>query len=231
MRRWRDFIRDFWQDLGRRRGDPWRAQRGDMVRGQIAARGVRDARVLAAMDRVPRHLFLPASVRALAYEDQPLDIGHEQTISQPYVVAVMLESLGLTGTERVLEIGTGSGYQAALLAELAAEVFSVERIPELAQQARQTLGLLGGRRAAVRTGNGWDGWPEQAPFDAVIVSAGSDRVPPALADQLRPGGRLVMPLGSPDRQDLVRFAKTEAGLKKEILFPVRFVPFVKPENA
>lgn len=166
-----------------------------MVRLQVAARGVRDARVLEAMRRVPRDRFVPAAHRGDAWADRPLPIGHGQTVSQPYMVALMCEALGLRGSERVLEVGTGSGYQAAVLGELAAEVFTVERIPELADRAARTLEELGCGNVAVVTGDGCRGLPDRAPFDAIVVAAAAPAVPAALRAQLADGGILVVPVG------------------------------------
>jgi protein-L-isoaspartate(D-aspartate) O-methyltransferase len=194
-----------------------------MVREQIEARGVRNAAVLAAMGAVPRHELVPESVREHAYEDRPLPIGHLQTISQPYVVAAMSEALDLGPEERVLEIGTGSGYQAAVLSGLCREVFSIEIVAPLAERARTELARLGYDNVQVRSGDGYRGWPEQAPFDAIVVTAAPDHVPQPLLDQLALGGRLVMPVGD-TFQELIRITRTEGGFERESLFPVRFVP-------
>lgn len=203
---------------------PRSAEREAMVRNQIVARGVKDERVLRAMRLVPRHEFVPEPWRGLAYTDQPLPIGEDQTISQPLVVAHMTEQLGLTGGERVLEIGTGSGYQAAILAEVAAEVYTIEIVPSLAARAARDLTRLGYGDIHVREGDGYRGWPEAAPFDAVIVTAAPDHVPQPLIDQLKPGGRMILPLGDAD-QDLVLIRKDENGkVTRKILYPVRFVP-------
>jgi protein-L-isoaspartate(D-aspartate) O-methyltransferase len=176
--------------------------REQMVARQLVARGIRDTRVLAAMRRVPRHRFVPPRLEAEAYGDHPLPIGEGQTISQPYMVARMTELLGLAGWERVLEIGTGSGYQAAVLAELAAAVYSIESLPTLADHARRILGELGYRNLLVRTGDGTLGWPEEAPFDRVIVTAGAPSVPEPLVAQLSEGGRMVIPVGREECQVL-----------------------------
>jgi protein-L-isoaspartate(D-aspartate) O-methyltransferase len=196
-----------------------------MVQEQIAARGVRDSRVLAAMKKVPRHAFVPEGLQSVAYSDQPLPIGHGQTISQPYVVAFMSEALELKAKDRVLEIGTGSGYQAAVLAELAREVYSIEIVEPLARQAEERLRRLGYTNVTLRVGDGYRGWPEAAPFDAIMVTAAPDHVPQPLVDQLREGGRLIVPVGR-FSQDLVRIRRTDKGIKKEYLLPVRFVPMV-----
>lgn len=203
--------------------DPSAERRRRMVDSQIRARGISDARVLAAMSRVPRHLFVPAGVRAQAYDDYPLPIGAQQTISQPYIVALMTSLLELSGDERVLEIGTGSGYQAAVLAELAREVFSIEILEPLSANARQTLASLGYQNLHLRVGDGWAGWPEAAPFDAIIVTAAPEKVPQPLLDQLKVGGRLVIPVGA-FFQDLLVLTKTATGLEKKNVIPVRFVP-------
>ncbi len=200
--------------------------RDRMVATQIEARGIRDARVLSILGNVPRHRFVPEADRTRAYEDYPLSIGHGQTISQPYIVGLMTELLALKGTERVLEIGTGSGYQAAVLSGLAAEVYTIEIIPELAARADSILSELGYGNVRVRAGDGYAGWPEAAPFDAVIVTAAPDRIPQALADQLKPGGRLVIPVGS-ITQELLLAVKTERGLDVKSITPVRFVPMVR----
>lgn len=201
-----------------------------MVETQIRRRGVKDRRVLEVMERVPRHLFVPEAVRDQAYQDNALPIGHGQTISQPFVVAAMSEQMRLAGGERVLEIGTGSGYQAAVLGELASEVYTIEIVPELAARARRTLKALGRANVFVREGDGWAGWPEKAPFDAIMVTAAPEQVPPALVEQLKSGGRMVIPLGPAGDQELVVLTKTSSGLKEEKVFPVRFVPFVRPEE-
>jgi protein-L-isoaspartate(D-aspartate) O-methyltransferase len=203
--------------------DGFAAQRDDMVTRQIEAREVRDPRVLAAMRKVPRHLFVPPSLADEAYDDHPLPIGEGQTISQPYIVALMTELLGLKGGERVLEVGTGSGYQAAVLAELAGEVYSLEIVEPLARRAAATLEGLGYGRIRVRAGDGYLGWPEAAPFDAIIVTAAPDHVPQPLVDQLGVGGRLVIPVGDV-YQELVVCTKTAAGVSRRSVIPVRFVP-------
>ncbi len=203
--------------------DQYAAAREQMVRDQIEDRGIRDSRVLAAMRKVPRHLFVPAGEQAHAYNDYPLPIGHEQTISQPFVVAYMTEALELKPRDRVLEIGTGSGYQAAILAELAGQVYSIEIVEELAKEAAGRLRRLGYSNVQVRAGDGYRGWPEAAPFDAIIVTAAPDHIPQPLVDQLREGGRMVLPLGKWE-QDLIRLRRSGAGIRHESLLPVRFVP-------
>jgi protein-L-isoaspartate(D-aspartate) O-methyltransferase len=206
------------------RPDPT-AARADMVRQQIAARGVVDARVLAAMARVPRHEFVPAAIVAEAYDDGPLAIGEAQTISQPYVVAAMSELAGLTPTSRVLEIGTGSGYQTAVLAELAAAVYSIEIVASLAARARATLARLG-YAARLRVGDGYAGWPEAAPFDAIVVTAAAPAIPRPLLGQLAIGGRLVVPVGpAGGRQELLTITRSAAERYDEArAFAVAFVP-------
>jgi protein-L-isoaspartate(D-aspartate) O-methyltransferase len=199
------------------------AQRQAMVKHQIQARAVKDPRVLAAMRKVPRHEFVPAEQKANAYSDRPLPIGYDQTISQPYIVAFMSEALRIGPGARVLEIGTGSGYQAAVLTEMGAEVYSIEIVCPLAEQARKDLDRIGYSRVVTKCGDGYQGWPEPAPFDAVIVTAAPDHVPAPLLDQLKPGGRLVIPVGT-GYQQLKRFTKTDKGMKEEDLLPVVFVP-------
>jgi protein-L-isoaspartate(D-aspartate) O-methyltransferase len=198
--------------------------RARMVDEQIAARGVHDPRVLAALRRIPRHEFVPEAVRDEAYEDRPLAIGDGQTISQPYIVAVMTELARVGPKSRVLEVGTGSGYQAAVLAEVAAEVWSVEIVPALAARAAATLARLGYDRVHLRQGDGWRGWPEAAPFDAILVTAAAPHVPPALRAQLAPAGRLVIPVGDADDQALEVHTRGANGFTVERVFPVRFVP-------
>ena len=197
--------------------------RGRMVSDQIEARGVKDPLTLASLRKVPRHLFVPAAEAAEAYSDRPLPIGHGQTISQPYIVAFMTEALLLKGGEKVLEVGTGSGYQAAVLAEIATEVYSIEIVEPLAREARDRLASLGYRNVQVRAGDGYQGWPEVAPFDAVIVTAAAPRVPEPLKQQLRDGGRLVLPVGDQDQELLVLTRHGERFEERRAL-PVRFVP-------
>ena len=198
-----------------------------MVRLQVELRDVRDRRVLSALRRVPRHLFVPPGSRAAAYEDHPISIGHGQTISQPYIVAFMTEALQLRGSERVLEIGTGSGYQTAILAELCAEVFSVERIPELADRARGVLAELGYDNVSVRTGDGSEGWPEKAPYDAIIVTAAAPEVPAALRDQMADNGLLVVPVGDiRGTQELVIARRIGASYSIHASIGCRFVPLL-----
>lgn len=185
---------------------------------------MRDARVLEAMRKVPRHRFMPESQRAHAYDDRPLPIAHGQTISQPYIVALMSELADVKPGDTVLEVGTGSGYQAAVLAEMGVKVFSIEIIEPLAKQATATLSELGyGNKVEVRHGDGYAGWPERAPFDAVIVTAAPPKIPKPLKQQLKVGGRLVIPVGK-HYQSLIRVTRTKDGFREESVIPVRFVP-------
>jgi protein-L-isoaspartate(D-aspartate) O-methyltransferase len=200
-----------------------RARRLGMVETQIVARGVTDPAVLAAMRAVPRHRFVPEPLGPRAYDDTPLPIGDGQTISQPYVVAVMTSAIRPQRSMRVLEVGTGSGYQAAVLAACVAEVDSVEVIPALGRRAGSLLKELGYRNVEVRVGDGFDGWPERAPFDAVVLTAAPERVPQPLLDQLKEGGRLVAPVGR-GVQELVVMTKTRRGVVTEVIDAVRFVP-------
>jgi protein-L-isoaspartate(D-aspartate) O-methyltransferase len=204
--------------------DDWRRR---MVDDQL--RGIRDRRVLAAMAAVPRHLFVPEGMRHMAYEDVPLPIGHGQTISQPRMVAITLQAAELHGEERVLEVGAGSGYQAALLSLLAREVYALEIIPELVDMARRNLARAGIRRVEVILADGTDGWPEGAPYEAIIVAAAAREIPEALTDQLAPGGRLLIPVGPPHLQTLVRVRRSADGLMSEDLGGCAFVPLVHGE--
>lgn len=199
--------------------------RRNMVEYQIKARGIKDKRVIAAMLKVPRHLFVPEEMRDMAYRDEPLPIGYGQTISQPYIVAYMTEALKLRPEDKVLEIGTGSGYQTAILAELVRDVYTIEIIPELSERAQVTLKNLGYTNIEFLIGDGSKGWPEKAPFDAILVSAAPAEVPPALVEQLQINGRLVIPVGT-DSQELVLIKKTKKGLEKTRLLGVRFVPLI-----
>jgi protein-L-isoaspartate(D-aspartate) O-methyltransferase len=197
-----------------------------MTDSQIRGRGVRDPLVLAAVNKVPRHLFVPEGMRGSAYADGPLPIGQGQTISQPYIVAYMTEALGLKGGERVLEVGTGSGYQTAVLAEIVGEVWSVEIVESLSLKARSVLDNLGYANIRYRVGDGSAGWPEAAPFDAVMVTAAAATIPESLEAQLGPGGRMIVPVGT-HLQDLFLVRREEKGLTKQRLLAVRFVPLVK----
>src|SRR5881275_2660187 len=200
------------------------SERQQMVQGQLVSRGVHDERVLAAISKVPREEFVPQASRAASYTDQPLPIGYGQTISQPYIVAFMTEQLHPSSGDRVLEIGTGSGYQAAVLAELVAEVYSIEIIELLAKSAEATLQRLGYKNVHVKVGDGYKGWPEHAPFDAVIVTCAPDHVPQPLIDQLKEGGRMIIPVGSFGDQELYLLEKKNGELKRRAVLPVRFVP-------
>ncbi len=204
--------------------------RAHMVETQLRRRGIADERVLDAMARVPRELFVPESVRAFAYDDGALPIGHRQTISQPFVVATICSLLALEGHERVLDVGTGSGYQAAVLAELAREVVTIERIQELAEAARATLAEAGYPNVEVRVGDGSVGVPDRAPFDAIAVAAAAPTVPPALYAQLSEDGRIVVPRGSRWGQELVLLSRTLAGPVERTSIPCRFVPLVGDEG-
>jgi len=209
--------------------DPYQAEREAMVRNQIAARGVRDNRVLEAMRQVPRHEFVPENLRTDAYNDHPLPISAGQTISQPYIVAFMTELLKPEPDDKVLEIGTGSGYQAAVLALLVDKVYTIEIVESLGQQARQRLNRLGYDNVEVRIGNGYKGWPEEAPFDGVIVTAAPEEIPQALIGQLAKGGRLIVPVGPVyGNQELMVVEKDQNGkVSRRSVLPVRFVPMVE----
>ncbi|MGO8988743.1 MAG: protein-L-isoaspartate(D-aspartate) O-methyltransferase [bacterium] len=197
-----------------------------MVEEQIVSRGIKNPRLIAAMRKIPRHLFVEEALQIQAYTDHPLPIGDKQTISQPYMVALMTEALLLTGRERILEIGTGSGYQTAILAELSEKVFSVERIRPLAIRARKLLYELGYFNVEIKIFDGTFGWMEESPFDAILVTAGSPDIPETLIDQLAVGGKLVIPVGDAFVQDLFRVTKTEGGVKKEDLGGCRFVKLI-----
>ncbi|MCD6295538.1 MAG: protein-L-isoaspartate(D-aspartate) O-methyltransferase [Deltaproteobacteria bacterium] len=211
-----------------REPDDFARLRKIMVQRQILDRGVKNPGVIKAMLKVPRHLFVPQARRAYSYGDYPLPIGEGQTISQPYIVAYMTEALDLRPDDKVLEIGTGSGYQAAILAELVREVCTIEIVANLGKRARQTLDKLGYKNIHVKIGDGYKGWPEKAPFDAVIVTCAPERVPRALIEQLNEGGRMIIPVGRTGGvQKLVRAVKKGGRLKTENVMYVRFVPMVK----
>ena len=201
-------------------------QRQRMVERQIRKRGVRSGRVLAAMERIPRHRFVPEDSCDHAYEDSPLSIGKGQTISQPFMVAVMTECAAPESDDRVLEVGTGSGYQTAILAELVREVYSLERIPELAERAEGLLSRLGYENVSIRVGDGSEGWREKAPFDAIIVTAGAPEIPEPLVEQLEEGGRLVIPIGSAHHQTLCTVKKERNRIRKEEGTGCVFVPLI-----
>jgi protein-L-isoaspartate(D-aspartate) O-methyltransferase len=206
--------------------DPFVLARQRMVAEQLAGpgRNITNAAVLTAMRKVPRHEFVPEGLRAAAYQDGPLPIGYDQTISQPYIVAFMTEQLEPKSTDKVLEIGTGSGYQAAVLAELVAQIYTIEIIEELAKRAATDLKRLGYTNVYVRAGDGYKGWPEAAPFDSIIVTCAPEEVPPPLIAQLKDGGRMIVPVGPLWRQELVMFRKHGAALERRAVLPVRFVP-------
>lgn len=211
--------------------DPFEARRARMVEEQIRARGVRDERVLEAMRSVPRHRFVPEEHRDEAYGDFPLPIGFNQTISQPYIVAFMTEALRIGPGARVLEVGTGSGYQAAVLGRIAAEVYTIEIVSPLAARSAALLAELGCANVHVKDGDGYAGWPEHAPFDAVIVTAAPDHVPPPLIDQLAMGGRLVIPVGVIEQELRVLTKQPDGRLREEARMPVRFVPLTRRPGA
>jgi protein-L-isoaspartate(D-aspartate) O-methyltransferase len=227
--------------LAQKDNDTYSKQREEMVRTQIStlrwsgSQAVRDSRVLDSMSKTPRHRFVPAELVAYAYEDRPLPIGYGQTISQPYIVAKMTELLEPKGEHRVLEIGTGSGYQAAVLSPLVAQVYSIEIIEPLGTAARRRLETLGYKNIEVRVGDGYFGWPEKGPFDSIIVTAAANHIPPPLVEQLKPGGRMVIPLGNPfQTQMLMLVTKGSKGppdLQVRSLMPVAFVPLVGEPKA
>ncbi len=202
--------------------------RAKMVDTQIAQRGIRSNNVLEAMRKVPRHLFVPSNLVSLAYSDRPLPIGYEQTISQPYIVAFMSEALDVDPGDKILEIGTGSGYQAAVLAEMGMEVWTMEIVPGLADFARENLKKTGYSQVNVKCGNGFKGWPEQAPFDAIILTAAPNQIPETLVEQLKINGTMILPVGPVQSiQKLIKVTRTEKGIKQKTLLPVRFVPMIK----
>ena len=207
-------------------------QRTRMVRDQLATRGIKNSAVLKVMRETPRELFMPPAVRAFAYEDRAVPIGYGQTISQPYIVAFMTETLDISKAHRVLEIGTGSGYQAAILSSLAKEVYTIEIVGQLAQSASTVLNQLGYKNVIVREGNGYKGWADKAPFDRIILTAAPPELPPTLMDQLKPGGRLLAPIGDESAaQELRLVEKTAAGkITSRPVLPVRFVPMIKPRE-
>lgn len=206
--------------------DPFAALRARMVRDQIERRGVSDPRVLRAMETIPRHQFVPEGCQESAYDDGPVCIGEGQTISQPYIVAYMSEAIRPGPEDRVLEVGTGSGYQTAVLSRLVGQVYSMEVRPHLAEEARARLEAIGCANVTLRVGDGSSGWPERAPFDAILVTAAPRELPRALLPQLGPGGRLVVPIGTGD-QELVRMTRSAEGFEREVLLPVRFVPLTR----
>jgi protein-L-isoaspartate(D-aspartate) O-methyltransferase len=212
-------------NLELRATDDYGKRRESMVATQLQSRDIRNSRVLEAMREVPRHLFVPEAVRHLAYNDSPLPIGLNQTISQPYIVALMTQLAEPRPEDRAFEVGTGSGYQAAVLSQLVSEVYTIEIIPELANQARSVLEGLAYDNVHVRAGDGYAGWPEEAPFDIILVTAAAPRVPEPLAEQLREGGRMVIPVGAPGAiQELIVMRKDGGRLRERRVIPVRFVP-------
>jgi len=233
---WHDTVASPWSSLlvsaccflrGAGAAEPdYAAARQHMVVEQLVApeRGIKNVRVLAAMNKVPRHEFVPASLRNQAYEDYPLAIGYEQTISQPYIVALMTEKLDPKPTDRVLEIGTGSGYQAAVLAELVHEVYTIEIVDPLARRAEADLKRLGYQNVTVRSGDGYNGWAEAAPFDAIMVTCAPDHVPQPLVDQLKEGGRMIIPVGPAGHQQLYILLKRDGKMESQAVLPVGFVP-------
>jgi protein-L-isoaspartate(D-aspartate) O-methyltransferase len=206
----------------------WKTEAKKMVASQLISRGIADKNVLRVMENTPRHLFIPENLRQEAYHDGPLPIGEGQTISQPFVVAIMTELLRLKGDEKVLEIGTGSGYQAAVLAQLADTCYSIELIKKLADDASALLKQLGYTNVIAKCGDGYRGWPEHAPFDRIIVTAAPAEIPKALIEQLKPDGIMVLPVGK-FYQELIVVTKTKKGINRERIIPVRFVPMVKPD--
>ena len=209
----------------------WKEKADQMVEKQIEKRGVKDPRVLKVMRDIPRHLFIPPHLEKIAYNDGPLPIGEGQTISQPYIVALMTELLELKGDEKILEIGTGSGYQAAVLSALASEVFSIEIVKNLVDSAAVRLDKLGYKNVTTHWGDGYKGWSDQAPFDGIIVTAAPDKIPQPLIDQLKTGGRLVVPVGT-RHQELKVITKNEDGsIQSKNIIPVRFVPMVHPKDS
>lgn len=227
----------FWAALvvvwGQPAGEPvdYAARRQSMVREQLVARGIKDPQVLAAMGRVPRELFVPPGQEPFAYEDRPLPIGHGQTISQPYIVALMTELLAPGKRDRVLEVGTGSGYQAAVLGRLAGKVFSLEIVPELARTAALLLRAEGFRNVQVREGDGYKGWVAFAPYDRILLTAAPPEIPAALVAQLRPGGRLVAPVGEQTQRLVVVDKSLDGRTQTRSIIPVRFVPMVRGSGA
>ena len=206
------------------------AQRQRMIEQQLKPRGIKDQRVLAAIAKVPREEFIPADERSDAYEDGPLPIGYDQTISQPYIVAFMTEQLRPKPSDRVLEIGSGSGYQAAILAELVADVYTIEIVEPLAKTAEATLQRLGYKNVHLKVGDGYQGWPTEAPFDAIIVTCAPDKVPQPLVDQLKDGGCMVIPVGERFAQQLYLLEKKNGQVKESVTLPVRFVPMTREQK-
>lgn len=207
----------------------WQIEAEKMVDSQIISRGVRDKDVIRVMKQTPRHLFVPEHLKDQAYRDHPLPIGSGQTISQPYIVAIMTEYLELTGSEKVLEVGTGSGYQAAILSQLADSCYSIEVVRALALESSRLLKEQGCTNVLVKWGDGYKGWPEHAPFDRIIITAAPESVPEKLLEQLAMNGRMVLPVGG-HSQELILISKTEQGIKRRNIIPVRFVPMIHPDD-
>lgn len=206
-------------------------RRDQMVEKQLKARGIKDKRVLEAMQAIPRHLFVPEEIQNAAYEDRPLPIGYSQTISQPYIVAYMTEALRIEPTERILEVGTGSGYQAALLAKLAQSVYTIEIMEPLYLRAKETISKLQISNISFKLGDGWEGWPEEAPFDKIIVTAAASKAPLKLYAQLKEGGLIIFPLGQEEEVQVLMLGKKLAGkIKTKELLPVRFVPLIQAQR-
>lgn len=216
--------------LGKNPEKDFKQQRRQMVERQLRGRDIKDSNVLKAMSRVPRHLFVPSGMRHFSYEDSPLPIGYEQTISQPYIVALMSQLLSLKSGEKVLEIGTGSGYQAVVLAEMGAEVFTIEIVPELGIKTGTLLEKLGYNKIKSKIGDGYQGWSEHAPFDAIIVTCAPTNIPEPLKEQLAEGGRMVIPAGESDHQKLYLLSKKNGVIVQRSIIDVRFVPMVNPEG-
>lgn len=210
--------------------DDFSSERMKMVKTQIEARGIENKKVLTAMETVPRHLFVPSKYQQQAYEDYPLQIGEGQTISQPYIVGFMTEVLDPDSTFRVLEIGTGSGYQAAVLAEICDSVFTIEIYESLGNSASKLVEKLGYHNIKVKIGDGYKGWPEKAPFDAIIVTCSPTHIPKALSEQLKQGGKMIIPVGHTYQQELVLLIKENGDLKKKKVLPVRFVPMIDKQG-
>ena len=218
-----------WLFIFRKQQD-FEKQRDEMVKSQIEKRGVKDPATLAALRKTPRHLFVPANSLGDAYDDRPLPIGYGQTISQPYIVAFMTEVIKPQPTHRVLEIGTGSGYQAAILSGIVKEVYTIELIDSLASQAKTRLDKLTYKNVTVKTGDGYYGWKDKSPFDAIVVTAAAEHIPPPLIDQLKEGGRMIIPVGSPFMvQQLMLVEKKDGKVRTTSLMPVRFVPFKRSQ--
>ncbi|MFC2098611.1 protein-L-isoaspartate(D-aspartate) O-methyltransferase [Bacteroidota bacterium] len=207
----------------------WISRAETMVESQIVARGITDKELIRVMKQTPRHLFVPERLKDQAYRDHPLPIGWGQTISQPYIVAIMTEYLGLSGDEKVLEIGTGSGYQAAILSQLVDTCYSIEVVEELANESGQRLDEQGYKNVVVKWGDGYKGWAEHAPFDRIIITAAPDIIPEKLVEQLAIGGRMVLPVGS-HFQELILITKNQKGIKRKNIIPVRFVPMIHPDD-